>query len=120
MKGRSFAGISIFYVILTALAIGAYFLIEARGRGLYPMTLVIGTGSGATLHQFNHVLHVLLALAVVISAAQVVGKVFSYIHQPPVIGEVIGGILLGPSLLGKISPEMMQFLLPTSVAPFLG
>jgi Kef-type K+ transport system membrane component KefB len=48
------------------------------------------------------------------------GLVFRFIRQPPVIGEVIGGVLLGPSLLGKISPELQAYLLPPSTAPFLG
>jgi Kef-type K+ transport system membrane component KefB len=36
-----------------------------------------------------------------------------------VIGEVVAGIALGPSLLGRISPEAAAFLLPASVAPYL-
>jgi Kef-type K+ transport system membrane component KefB len=36
-----------------------------------------------------------------------------------VIGEVIAGILLGPSLLGHVSPAAMTYLLPPTVAPFL-
>src|SRR5262249_7140060 len=32
--------------------------------------------------------------------------------QPPVIGEVVAGILLGPSLLGAISPDAMHLLIP--------
>jgi Kef-type K+ transport system membrane component KefB len=65
-------------------------------------------------------LHVLLALAVVIVTARLVGAAFHYLHQPPVIGEVVGGIILGPSLLGAISPSTYAFLLPPDTAPFLG
>jgi Kef-type K+ transport system membrane component KefB len=36
-----------------------------------------------------------------------------------VIGEVVGGIVLGPSVLGQVWPEAAGFLLPPSVAPFL-
>jgi Kef-type K+ transport system membrane component KefB len=42
------------------------------------------------------------------------------IGQPPVIGEVVAGILLGPSLLGWLWPGATAFLLPPSVAPHLG
>lgn|GEM_PF-4926797 len=35
------------------------------------------------------------------------------------IGEIIAGILLGPSLLGRLAPGAYAFLLPPSVAPFL-
>lgn len=64
-------------------------------------------------------LHVLLALVVIIVAARIVGFLFRGIGQPPVIGEVVAGILLGPSLLGSVAPEAYTFLLPLSVAPFL-
>ena len=36
------------------------------------------------------------------------------------IGEVIAGILLGPSLLGRVAPGVAAYVLPPSVAPFLG
>jgi Kef-type K+ transport system membrane component KefB len=64
--------------------------------------------------------HLLLALAAVVTAGRVIGAIFRYIGQPPVIGEVVAGILLGPSLLGRISPEAYTVLLPASVAPGLG
>jgi Kef-type K+ transport system membrane component KefB len=64
--------------------------------------------------------HLLLALATILLAARAVGAVFRRLGQPPVVGEVLAGILLGPSLLGRISPASMAFLLPPSVAPALG
>src|SRR5262249_12362431 len=39
--------------------------------------------------------------------------------QPPVIGEVIAGIVLGPSVLGQIVPDGPTWLLPPEVAPYL-
>ena len=45
-------------------------------------------------------LSVLLALTVIIVTARLMGVLFSKLDQPAVIGEVIGGILLGPSVLG--------------------
>src|ERR1700676_1974567 len=68
----------------------------------------------------NVFFHVGLALAAVVVAGRVLGMLFSYVRQPPVIGEVVAGILLGPSFLGYIAPEMSGFLLPSSVAPYLG
>jgi len=65
-------------------------------------------------------LHVLLALAAVILAARLLGAIFRRLRQPPVIGEVIAGILLGPSFLGRIAPAAAAFVLPASVEPFLG
>jgi Kef-type K+ transport system membrane component KefB len=65
-------------------------------------------------------LSVLVALTVIMVTARVVGALFKRFHQPAVIGEVVGGILLGPSLLGRIAPEAAALLLPAEAAPFLG
>jgi Kef-type K+ transport system membrane component KefB len=62
---------------------------------------------------------VLLALTVIMITARVMGALFARVNQPAVIGEVVGGILLGPSLLGRLSPEVAAFLLPPDAAPFL-
>ena len=62
---------------------------------------------------------VLLALTVIMITARLVGLLFAGLKQPAVIGEVVGGILLGPSLLGRLSPEAAAFLLPPDAAPFL-
>lgn len=63
---------------------------------------------------------VLLALVVVILAARAVSALFGWLRQPPVIGEVIAGILLGPSLLGRLAPELSSWVFPQEVLPFLG
>ncbi len=65
----------------------------------------------------NVLLRVLIALTAVIVVGLILAKCFAYLGQPPVIGEVIAGILLGPSLLG---PEASALILPTTIAPFLG
>ena len=64
--------------------------------------------------------HLLLALAAVVVVGRVLGALFRRVGQPPVIGEVVAGILLGPSLLGSITPGAYAFLLPPAVAPSLG
>lgn len=64
--------------------------------------------------------HLLLALAVVVVTGRLLGALFRYVGQPPVIGEVVAGIMLGPSLLGSIAPDAYHFLLPQAVAPSLG
>jgi len=67
----------------------------------------------------NALLHVLLALAAVVIVGRLFARVFVSIRQPPVIGEVIAGIALGPSLLGRLAPDVYSYILPSSVAPFL-
>lgn len=58
-------------------------------------------------------------IAVIIAAARLLGVAFRRLQQPQVIGEVVAGILLGPSLLGWIAPEMAATLFPPEVLPFL-
>lgn len=64
--------------------------------------------------------HVLLALAVVVVAGRTLGLLIARIGQPPVIGEVLAGILLGPSLLGAIAPGVEDLLFPAAARPTLG
>ncbi|HKE85890.1 MAG TPA: cation:proton antiporter [Vicinamibacterales bacterium] len=64
-------------------------------------------------------LHLLAALAAVVLLGRVISYLFRGIGQPPVIGEVVAGIMLGPSLLGRLWPDAYAFLLPASVAPSL-
>ena len=56
----------------------------------------------------------LLQLVVIIVAARLTGKLFRMIGQPPVLGEIVAGIVLGPSVLGLLSPKTMAFLFPAS------
>jgi Kef-type K+ transport system membrane component KefB len=64
--------------------------------------------------------HVFLALAVVVIAGHILGRLLGRIGQPPVIGEVLSGILLGPSLLGRVAPGAESYLFPDSARPALG
>ena len=57
-----------------------------------------------------------LDLALVVALARLLGAAARRLRQPPVIGEVIAGILLGPSLLG---PAVSQALFPLDVRPLL-
>ena len=65
------------------------------------------------------VLHVLLAMAAVILVGRLLGRLFRVVRQPPVVGEVLAGIALGPSLLGWIAPGAAAFVMPGLVAPAL-
>lgn len=64
-------------------------------------------------------LHVLLTLAAVVALGWLLGTVFRYFGQPAVIGEIVAGIALGPSLLGRFWPEAAEVILPIAVAPYL-
>ena len=59
-----------------------------------------------------------LQMLVILVAAKAVGLLFRLIHQPEVLGEMLAGILLGPSLLGRFAPQVMQGLFaPASLGP---
>lgn len=53
---------------------------------------------------------ILPALAVVLAAAHLCGRVAETLRQPKVIGEITAGILLGPSLLGLVAPSASEML----------
>src|SRR6266446_668531 len=61
-------------------------------------------GSAAGQVDVSALLHVLLAMALVVTTARLLGTLFRVGHQPLVIGEILAGILLGPSLLGRFAP----------------
>jgi len=65
-------------------------------------------------------LTLLLQIAVILTLSRAAGWLFLRLAQPAVIGEMIGGIMLGPSLLGRVAPEMYARFLPANVGSFLG
>jgi Kef-type K+ transport system membrane component KefB len=106
------------YGLLLGGVVLLFLLISDYGEGLSAPAAV---GSAAVKSpQLDILPHVLLAMVAVILVARLVGMLFRYLRQPPVIGEVIAGIMLGPSLLGRIAPEASAYILPKAVAPALG
>ena len=57
-------------------------------------------------------LQVVLQLAAILLACRAVGRLMAAVGQPRVIGEMIAGILLGPSLLGVLAPSLQAALFP--------
>jgi Kef-type K+ transport system membrane component KefB len=119
VRPRTLAGV-LGYPAMVAGAIGLFLLVRSTGSTLVaPAPASTAPAVGVMSSSPDVLLHVLLALVVVIVAARICGAICKRIHQPPVIGEVIAGILLGPSLLGQISPATMHYILPPSIAPYL-
>jgi len=60
-----------------------------------------------------------LQLSFILAACAVCRAVMRRIGQPPVIGEMIAGVLLGPSLFGIIAPDLFQTVFSTASRPVL-
>jgi Kef-type K+ transport system membrane component KefB len=58
----------------------------------------------------------LIALPVILAACHLLGALFRRIGQPAVIGEIVAGVMLGPSLLGLVWPAAFHWLFPANVA----
>ena len=64
-------------------------------------------------HNLKHPLALLLAqIITIVIAARLFGWIFRKIGQPTVIGEIIAGIVLGPSLFGLYFPDFKEALFP--------
>jgi len=111
--------------IVYGLMIGAtaliYAYIRSIGDTLSAPAPEVGKifGSYTSRPHLDSLLHVLLALVIVIALARSLGNIFRFFHQPPVVGEIIAGIILGPSVLGRLAPDLSAYVLPHEVAPFL-
>lgn len=107
----------IFYLITILTGLLIFSGINHYGSGLFP-------GGPATVipvegNQMSLLASVLLALVTIIIIARAFGHIFERINQPAVMGEVVGGIFLGPSVLGFFFPEVTAQLLPAVTLPYL-
>lgn len=57
-----------------------------------------------------------LALAVILAACRLAGLIAQRLGQPQVVGEMIAGVVLGPSLLGRIAPGLQEAIFPPGVS----
>lgn len=113
---------TLFY-LLTMAGFGALmYLIVKQGETAQP-NMVVPTGKGAEGWQLpgmlasniGHPLAILLLqIVTIIITARVFGFLCNKIGQPAVIGEILAGIVLGPSVVGSLLPAFSQFLFPAS------
>lgn len=109
------------YSALLLIALALVLAVHNWGQSLTaPLPAVQQTAVGTAAGNQSVIVHVLFALAVVVLVGHVFGRALVTIGQPAVIGEVMGGIFVGPSVLGRISPDAVAFIIPPSAVPFLG
>jgi len=97
--------------VLAALA-----FLDAGAGEQSPGTALPPGGGGAGSETFTRLL---LAVAIILAACAVVGAAFERLGQPAVIGEIMAGILLGPSVFGALWPGGSHWLLPAEIMPQL-
>ncbi|MHA7825685.1 cation:proton antiporter [Chryseobacterium arthrosphaerae] len=112
----------IFYITTIAVFSGLMYFFIMEGQTLeIKENIVSKTSIGSTWDNFlesfktnlHHPLALLLAqIVTIILTARLFGWICMKIKQPSVIGEMIAGIVLGPSLVGMYFPEFSAFLFP--------
>lgn len=78
--------------------------------------LTVGeSGDGRTFH----VLTLILQIAVILVVARLCGAIARRLGQPLVVGEMAGGILLGPSVFGAVAPKISTYVFPVQSLDYL-
>jgi Kef-type K+ transport system membrane component KefB len=117
------AKVGLAYVLMLLAALACFAFVTSIGGHLpaaEPPRPPSALADAAAQLSSSPLLSVLVSLAIVVLAARVFGLIARYFQQPPVIGEVIAGIALGPSLLGRIAPEVSAVVLPVNATPYVG
>jgi Kef-type K+ transport system membrane component KefB len=109
------------YFLLLIFFVGGVWLLLAVGARLHPLTVDVPPVSsqtsftGVLWENLRTPLSILLTqIIVILTIAGLFRRLFRWIDQPPVMGEMIAGIVLGPSVLGLIYPQAMAFLFPAA------
>ena len=98
-------------LVMVALGVG-----ERLPAATGPLPVDLPGGTGTT--SFDLAL-LILQVVVIVGVARLTGAVVNRFGQPRVVGEILGGLLLGPSLLGRIAPEMSAALFPAGSLGFI-
>ena len=108
-----------FALILAIFGTVVYFLMQQGSAIDVALHRSGATGTLGTLELFgNLTLHnlmepaamILLQIIAILIVSRVFSSLFAKIQQPTVIGEILAGIVLGPSLLGMVFPGAYSFL----------
>jgi Kef-type K+ transport system membrane component KefB len=120
-RGPSIRRLAVGYVLMLVVTIALFLVVRQFGEQLTPVAAAAQSSGEPRIVAAPDILrHVLGALVAILLLGRWLGKLLVHFGQPRVIGEIVAGIMLGPSLLGWISPAAMDFVLPAEVGPYLG
>jgi Kef-type K+ transport system membrane component KefB len=68
------------------------------------------------LHLF---ISVIIAVIIVLISTQLFGRLFTFLKQPRVVGEMFAGVFLGPTVIGYFFPAVSESVFSPAVKPFL-
>ncbi len=113
----------LFYIVTIGVFSLIMYFIVIKGENLNSGRLIAFTPKAAvsgwtqfketTDQNITHPLAILLLqIIIIVACARIFGFLFKKIGQPGVIGEIVAGIFLGPSILKLISPAISGFLFP--------
>lgn len=66
--------------------------------------------------EHGEVLQLVLQVAILLAAARLLGELARRFGQPAVVGEILAGVVLGPSIFGAVAPDLAAAWIPTSAA----
>ncbi len=112
---RRTVGVVLAQVAVLALGLLIVHLVLAAGNSAESAR----AGGAAPAAPGGFVAQVLLAALAIIVVTRAAGWCAQRVGQPRVIGEIVGGVLLGPTVLGALAPGVAGWLLPTAVLPVL-
>ena len=109
----------VFTFILVIFAVITYVIIRKGGAIDAELQRVSASGTEGNFELFKNLTFqnliepsamILLQIIAILIVSRVFSALFAKINQPTVIGEILAGIILGPSLLGLFFPEAYNFL----------
>lgn len=113
----------LFYFLMAIIALGAIWMVfssagysDSSQYAVNALSVKNETIQTGFRHYVDKILQapgiLILQLIVIMLVARLMGYLFQLFGQPMVVGEIVAGILLGPSVLGAILPNATAFLFP--------
>ena len=107
------------YISALVAFVGGVILLLNQGKRMFgstasPHSPTSSNDPIALLVQSAHepIAQLLMQIVLIVAAARIFGKLFERFRQPPVVGEMLAGIVLGPTIMGTLFPSFSIFVFP--------